>query len=117
MCIISINEEEPITAQGELDELNNHQTPRRKSNIKINLCRRKRYQLTYLEDTRSIFDQVIPVVSHLEFRLPKKPPTPNNIVEGLSGPQRQLWKKSFFSILQEQKCHPSFISRTNQISP
>ena len=47
--IVAINGEEPITAQGVLDELNHHQTPRGKSNIKIRLCRRKNYQSTYLE--------------------------------------------------------------------
>ena len=85
--IVDINEEEPITAQGVLDQLNCHQTPWGKSNIKISLCRRNRYQRTYLEDICSRFDQVIPVVSHLEVHLPKKPPTPNNISEGLKGPQ------------------------------
>ena len=91
MWIMYINGEETIISQGVLDELNFHQTPRGKSKIKICLFRRKRYQRTDLKDIRSIFDQFRPVVSHLEFRLPKKPPTPNNIGEGLSGPQRQLW--------------------------
>ena len=36
------------------------------------------------------------MVSHLEVCLPKKPPTPNNIVEGLKVPQRQLWKEYLF---------------------
>ena len=76
--IIAFNGEEPITAQCVLDELNRHQTPRGKSNIKISLCRRKNYQRTYIEKIRSIFDQVIPVVSHIEFRIPKKPPTQKN---------------------------------------
>ena len=39
--IVAINGEEPITAQGVLDELNSHQIPRGKSKIKIILCRRK----------------------------------------------------------------------------
>ena len=42
MWIISINGGEPITAQGILDELNRHQTPRVNPKIKISLCRRKR---------------------------------------------------------------------------
>ena len=37
VSIIAINGEDPITAQGVLDELNCHQTPRGKSNIKISL--------------------------------------------------------------------------------
>ena len=37
VCIVAINGEEPITAQGALDELNRHQTPRGKSNINISL--------------------------------------------------------------------------------
>ena len=41
--IIAINGEKSITSQGIPDELNCHQTPRVKSNIKINLCRRKIY--------------------------------------------------------------------------
>ena len=35
--IVAIDGEEPITSQGVLDELNIHQTPRGKSNIKISL--------------------------------------------------------------------------------
>ena len=81
--IVAINEEEPITAQGVIDELNLHQTPRGKSKIEISLCRRKSYQITYLEEIRSRFDQVRPVVSHLEVCLPKKPPTP--ILFGVGG--------------------------------
>ena len=91
MWIVAINEDEPITGQGVLDELNCHQTPRVKSKIKISLCRRKINQRTYLEDICSIFDQARPVVSHLEVRIPKKPPTPNNIAESLGGHQRQFW--------------------------
>ena len=71
---IAINEKESITDQGALDELNSHQTPCGKSNFKIILCRSKRYQRTYLEDIRSRFDQVRPIVSHLEFLLPKNLP-------------------------------------------
>ena len=53
--IVAINGEEPIKAQGVLDELNSHQTPREKSKIKISLCRRKSYQRTDLEEIRSRF--------------------------------------------------------------
>ena len=90
--IISINGEKPITAQGVLDELNCHQNPRGKSNIKISLCRRKNYQRKDLEEIRSIFYQVRPVVSHLEVRLPNKPPTPKNIGEALGRSQIKFWK-------------------------
>ena len=75
MWVIAINGEEPITAQDVLDELNNHQTPRGKSEIKIIIFRRKRYQRTDIEEICSRFDQVRPVASHLEFHLPNKPPT------------------------------------------
>ena len=34
------------------------------------------------------------MVSHIEVRLSKKPPTPNNIGDALGGPQRQFWKES-----------------------
>ena len=47
------------------------------------------YQRTDLEEIRSRFDKVRYVVSHLEFSLPEKPPTPNNIREALKGTQRQ----------------------------
>ena len=36
------------------------------------------------------------MVSHLEVRLPKKPPTPKNIGDALGGPQRQFWKEGIF---------------------
>ena len=78
------------TAQGVLDELNLHQTPWDKFKIKISLCRRKNYQRTDLEEICSRFDQVKPVVSHLEVCLSKKPPTPKNIGEALGIPQRKL---------------------------
>ena len=70
MWIIAINGEEPITAQGVLDELNRHQNPWGKSNIKISLCRRKSYQRIDLEEIRSRFDQVRPVVSYLVVHFP-----------------------------------------------
>ena len=87
--IVAINGEEPITYQGVLDELNHHKTPRVKSMIKISLCRRKSHQRKKFEEILSRFDQVRPVVSHLEFHIPMKSPTPKNIGEGLSGTQRQ----------------------------
>ena len=96
MCTTSINGEEPIIAQAVVDELNRNQNTLGKSKIKTNLCRRKSYQITDLEENRSIFYQVRPVVSHLEICLPRKPTTPKNIDEGLNGPQRQLWKKALF---------------------
>ena len=49
VCIIAINEEEPSTSQGALDELNHHQTPHGKSKVKISIRRMKIYQITYLE--------------------------------------------------------------------
>ena len=36
------------------------------------------------------------MVSHLEVRFPKKPPTPNNIGDALGGPQRKFWKEALF---------------------
>ena len=90
--IISINGEEPIISIGPLDENNLHQTSRGKSKVKISLCRIKSYQKTDIEEIRYIYDQVRPVVSHIEVSLPNKPPTPDNIGEGLKVSQRQLWK-------------------------
>ena len=74
MWTIDINVEEPITAQGALDELNFHQTPRGKSKVVISLCRKESYHKTDIEEICSIFDQVRPVVSHHEVRLPNNPP-------------------------------------------
>ena len=70
------------------------QKPCGKSNVMISIFIRKSHQKKYLEDISSIFDQVRPEVSYLEFRLPHKPLTPNNIGEALKGPQRQLRKES-----------------------
>ena len=85
-----------ITDQGEIYELNCHQTPRGKSKVKISLCRRKSYQIKYLEEICSIFGQVKPVVSHIEVCLPKKHTTPKNIGESLKVTQRKLWKEDLF---------------------
>ena len=90
--IVAIIGKETITYQCVIDEINRSQTPRGKSNINISLLRIKSYQITDLEYIRSIFDQVRPVVSHLEVCLPKKPPTQKNIGEALGGPQRKFWK-------------------------
>ena len=98
--MIAINGEDPSTDQVFIDELNDHQTPLGKSNIKISLFRSKRYQRIDLEDIRYKFDQFRPVVSHLEVRLSKKLPTPKNIGGGLSIPQRKFWKEALFPILK-----------------
>ena len=94
MWIIDINGEESTKSQGALDELNQHQTPCGKFKVNISLCIRKSYQRTDLEEINSIFDQVRPVVSHLEVRLPDKPLAPKKIVEAPNGPQRQFWKEA-----------------------
>ena len=96
VLIIAINGLEPITAQGALDELKHHKNPRGKPKDKIRICRRKSYQITYLEDICSRFDQVRPVVSHIELRLPKKTSTPKNIGEGLKGSLKKLRKEALF---------------------
>ena len=101
--IVAINGEEPITDQGVLDELNIHQTPWGKSNINISLFRRKIYQRTDLEEIISRFDQVRPVVSHLEVRLPKKPPTLNNIGDALGGTHILFWKEALFVQYDKKK--------------
>ena len=111
--IIAIHLEEPITAQGAPDELNIHQTLLVKSKIKISLCRRKSYQRTYIENICSIFDQARPVVSHLEVRLPKKLPTPDNIGEGLKGSHIKLWKEALF--VQYKNKNESLISASTPI--
>ena len=84
--IVATYREEPITSQCASDKLNIHQTTRGKYKVKISLRRRKSYQRTDIEEICSRFDQVRPVVSHLEFFLPKKPPTPKKIGEVLKVP-------------------------------
>ena len=49
-----------------------------------------------IEDNWSIFDQLIPVVSHLEVCLPEKPLTPENIGESFKGHHRKFWKEDLF---------------------
>ena len=66
--------------KGVLDELNLHQNPRGKSKIKINLRRRKIYQIKYLKD-------IINPKYYLEEYF--------NIAQS-KYPQRKLWKESLF---------------------
>ena len=89
MWIISSNGEEPTTDQGALDEIHTQKHHHGKSKINISLCIMKSYQRTDIDDIRSKFDQVRPVVSHLEFHLLEKPFTPKKIGEDLKGPQNQ----------------------------
>ena len=46
--IVAFNGEDPITAQGALDELNCYKTPRGKFKVKISMCTNNSYQRTYL---------------------------------------------------------------------
>ena len=62
--------------------------------MNISLSQHKIYQCIYLEELCFIFDQVIPVVSRIEFHLPDNPNTPKNIGEALKGPQRKFWKEA-----------------------
>ena len=64
---------------------------------------KENYQRTDLEEIRFIFDQVRPVVSHLEIYLTKKPPTPKNIGEALGSPQRNSGEKFFFVQYEKNK--------------
>ena len=96
LWIITINGEEPIIDQGALDELNRHQNPHGKSKVKISLCIRKSWQIKNIEYICSIFDQVLPVVSHHEFRLSEKLCTPKKIGEALKVPERKWCKKALF---------------------
>ena len=95
-CIIAIDGEDPITTQGAIYGIKFHQTPRVKYKVEISLCRRKSYQMTDIEEVRSRFDQVRPVVSHIEVLIPEKTITPKNIGEALKGPRRPLWKDDLF---------------------
>ena len=85
VCIIAINVKGPITVQGKIDEHNRHQNPNENFKVNIGLCRRQNDQITIVEYICYIFDQVRPVVSHLEVRLPEKPLTPKSIGEVLKG--------------------------------
>ena len=88
---------------GVIDELSLRQTPRGKPKVKISICRKKSYQRTDIEYIISRFDQVRPVVLHLEVCLQKKPHKPNNIGEGSKVPQRQLWKEDLFVQYEKNK--------------
>ena len=70
MWIIDTNVEDPITAQGALDELQHHQTKRGKPKVDIIPCMRKSFQIIVLEEIRFIFDQVNTMVSQIEVCLP-----------------------------------------------
>ena len=94
--IIAINWEEPITTQCAFDVPNFHWTPHGKSKVNISIFRRQTHQRTDLEEIHSIFDQFRHVVSHIEVRIHKKPPTPKNIGEGLKGPQKTFCKEYLF---------------------
>ena len=63
---------------------------------------------------RSRFDQVRPVVSHLEVSFSEKPPTPKNICDSLGGHQRQFWKEALFVQYDKNK-NVSLISAPIQI--
>ena len=78
------------------NELQYYQTQSGKSKIKISLCQNKIYQRTDLEGIRTIFDQVLPLVSHIEVYLPEKKLNLNNIGESLKDPQHQLQKEFLF---------------------
>ena len=79
-----------------------------KLKVHISLCGRKSYHITYLEDIRSRFDQFIPVFSHIEVCLPKKPPKPKTIGEGLIGLQRKFWKEALFLQYEKNKMSALF---------
>ena len=51
------------------------------------------------------------MVSHIEFRPPKKPPTSKNIGDALGGPQRQFWKEVLFFQYDKNK-NVSLLSTT-----
>ena len=90
--IITINVEDTITAKDTIYELKHCHNQCGKYKVKIILSRNKIYQRTYIEEIRSIFYQVWPVVSHIEICLPENFKTPKNIGEALKGPKRKFWK-------------------------
>ena len=54
------------------------------------------------------------MVSYLEVCIPNKPPTPKNIGEALSGPQRQFWEEALF-VKYEKNKNVSLLSAPIQI--
>ena len=70
VCTIDINREECITEKGSLYELQRYQTQPIKSKVNISLLPSKIYLNTYLEELWTIFDQIRPVVSHIQVCLP-----------------------------------------------
>ena len=85
MWIIGINWEDTITDQVKIDEIQKHNNKHGKYKVNINIFRSKSYQMTDLEYIWFKFDQVIPVVSHIEVSLPEKPIPPNKIGEAIKG--------------------------------
>ena len=73
-----------------LDELKRYHIQRVKLNVVIILCKLKRYHCIDLEKHRSEFDQIRPVISHLEVSLPENPKTLKDIGVSLKGPRRQF---------------------------
>ena len=94
--IVAINGEDTITEQVTLDEIQKHKTQSVKYKFNISIFIRKSYQMTDLEWIWSMFDQVIPVVSHIEVNLPEKHIAPNNIGEAIKVTRKQIWKEALF---------------------
>ena len=79
VCIIYNNGEDPIPAKGSLGKLQCYHTQCENSESKISLYRKKIYQFTNIEEPRSIFDQIRPVISNLEVSLLEKPKPPKKV--------------------------------------
>ena len=116
MWVVAINVEELITDRVVLDKLQIHQTPQEKPKVKISLCRRKSYYSADIEEIRSKFDQVRPVVSHIDVHFLEKPHTPKNIGEALKDPKRKFCKNAFF-VQYEKKTILYFYSIPYQSNP
>ena len=76
----------------------------------------KSYHRTDLEEIHSRFNQVRPVVSHIEGHLPNKSPTLKNIGEGLKRPPKNLWK-SYLFVKYEKNKNFSLLSAPIPIKP
>ena len=59
--------------------------------------------MTDLEYILSTFDQVIPMVSHIEVSLPEKHITPNKIGEAIKGRHKQIWNETLFVKYEKNK--------------
>ena len=113
VCIIAINGDKTVITKGLIDEIQRYHTQHSNKKLNIRLCSRNSYQCTDIEELWSIFDQIRPVVSHLEVNLPEKPKVHNKIGETIKVSQSKLWKETLFVQYNKNKGFQTSLSSQN----